>query len=384
MPYEQVWSFGFQKQLPQRTILDVSYLGKKGRHLYLGGFRDLNFLGPQVLALSPADRGNLTNLVPNPFFFSGSGTCDPRHFICDPTVALSAPEIPVFQSPTSPLHVPFTQFTNFQGDSPPIANSIYHALQVKVERQFAKGLEFLATYTWSKSIDNASATDDSLSFLGGGLDGGTLAVQNPNDLRAERSVSVFDITHVLQLSYVYELPIGRGKMIGRNMPWALNTIIGGWQTNGIVRITSGIPIIPTLANPANIPTWGQRPNLSGSLGRASGRPQDFTNLEDSRNFFAHPDALSQPDDFTLGTAPRTIGTVRQPGVRDVAMSLFKELPLNSVREGMRLEFRVESFNTFNHPQFRGPDASFGSDTFGKITSTANSPRELQFGLKLYY
>jgi hypothetical protein len=280
--------------------------------------------------------------------------------------------------------VPFTQFTNFQGDSPPIANSIYHALQVKVERQFAKGLEFLATYTWSKSIDNASATDDSLSFLGGGLDGGTLAVQNPNDLRAERSVSVFDITHVLQLSYVYELPIGRGKMIGRNMPSALHTIIGGWQTNGSVRITSGIPIIPTLANPANIPTWGQRPNLSGSLGRASGRPQDFTNLEDSRNFFAHPDALSQPDDFTLGTAPRTIGSVRQPGIRDVAMSLFKELPLNSVREGMRLEFRVESFNTFNHPQFAGPDASFGSDTFGKITRTANSPRELQFGLKLYY
>jgi hypothetical protein len=384
MPYEQVWSFGFQKELPQKTILDASYLGKKGTHLYLGGFRDLNFLGPQVLALSPTDRGNLTNLVPNPFFFSGSGPCDVRHFICDPTVALSAPEIQAFQSPTSPLHVPFPQFTNFQGDSPPIANSIYHALQVRVERQFAKGLEFLATYTWSKSIDNASATDDSLSFLGGGQNGGTLGVQNPNDLAAERSVSVFDITHVLQLSYVYELPIGTGRLIGRNMPPVLNTILGGWQTNGIVRITSGLPIIPTLANTAAIPTWGQRPNLNGSLGRASGRPQGFTNLSDSQNYFANPDALSQPDDFTLGTSPRTIGNVRQPGARDVSMSLFKEFLLNSVREGMRLELRAESFNTFNHPQFAGPDASFGSDTYGKITGTANEGRQLQFGVKLYY
>lgn len=384
IPYEQVWSFGFQEQLPQKTILDINYLGKKGTHLYLGGFRDLNFLGPQVLALSPADRGNLTNLVPNPFFFSGSGNCDPAHFICNPAVALSAPQIAAFQSPTSPIHVPFPQFTNFQGDSPPIADSIYHALQVRVERQFNKDLMFLATYTWSKSIDNASATDDSLSFLGGGFQGGTLPVQNPNDLRAERALSVFDITHVLQLSYVYALPVGRGKLLGKDMPGVLNAIVGGWQTNGILRIDSGRPIIPTLANPASIPTWGQRPNLTGSLTRASGSPESFTNLNDSNSYFGNPGALSQPDNFTLGSAPRTIGSVRQPGARNIDMSLFKEFPLAGIREGMHLEFRVESFNTFNHPRFAGPDAIVGDPNYGKITSTLGGPREMQFGLKLYY
>src|SRR5258706_3687113 len=98
------------------------------------------------------------------------------------------------------------------GDPPPIADSIYHALQVRVEKEFSNGLQFLLTYTWSKSIDNASATDDSISWLGGGTtDGGTLTVQNPFDLRAERAVSVYDIPQVLQFSYVYELPVGKGK-----------------------------------------------------------------------------------------------------------------------------------------------------------------------------
>jgi hypothetical protein len=90
------------------------------------------------------------------------------------------------------------------------------------------------------------------------------------------------------------------------------------------------------------------------------------------------------DDFALGTAPRTISNVRQPGARDVSMSVFKEFLLDRLREGMHLEFRTESFNTFNHPHFQGPNTFVGSPTFGKITSTIGSPRELQFGLKLYF
>jgi hypothetical protein len=384
VPYEQVWSFGFQKQLAQKTVLEANYVGNKGTHLYLGGFRNLNFLGPDVLALSPAGRAGLTNLVNNPFAFSGSGTCDPTHFICNPSVALSAPQIPAYQSPTNPIHVPFPQFTGFSGDSPPIADSIYHALEVRMERQFNKDLMFLVSYTWSKSIDNASATDDSLSFLGGGFQGATLPVQNPNDLRAERALSVFDITHVLQLSYEYALPIGRGKLLGGNMPPALNAIIGGWQTNGIIRIDSGRPVIPTLLNTAAIPTWGQRPNLTGILTRAPGSPESATNLNDTNSYFADPGALSQPDPFTLGSAPRTLGSVRQPGARTTDMSLFKEFPMSSVREGMHMELRVESFNVFNHARFAGPDAVVGDPNFGKIMNTIGLPRQMEFGLKLYY
>src|SRR5215472_2965433 len=238
-PYEQAWSLGFQKELPGKILVDTTYIGKKGTHLYLGFFRNKDFLPKSVLSMPPAQIGNLWNSANNPFFFDPTqfppGTaCDPTHYICDPSSGLSTPTLPhAYQ-----LMLPYPQYTHFEGDSPPIATSIYHALQVRVEKQFSAGLQFLATYTFSKSIDDASSTDDSVVFLGGGyLDtGNALPVQNPYDLRAERSESVFDIPQVLQLSYVYELPVGRGRTFGRNMNPILNAIVGGWQTNGIIRI----------------------------------------------------------------------------------------------------------------------------------------------------
>ena len=387
IPYEQSWSFGFQKELPGKVLFDASYVGKKGTHLYLGGFRNLNYLPQSAVAgLTPDEIGALNDQVANPFYYDPAApghvgvACDHTHFICDPTSPLAGPTVAQYQ-----LSLPFPQYTSFSGDSPPIANSIYHALQLRVEREFSNGLQFLVTYTWSKSIDNASATDDSISWLGGGTtDGSTLTVQNPFDLHAERAPSVYDIPQVLQFSYVYELPIGRGRHFGRQMHPVLNAIVGGWQVNGIVRIDNGRPIIPGLDSSNSIPTYGQRPNLVGTLKRGSGSPQDSTDTESGISYFANPDALQQTPDNTFGTAARTLGSVRQPGARDVSMSLFKDFPMAMVREGMRLQFRAESFNTFNHPHFEGPNANVGASDYGFISSTIGSPRELQLALKLYF
>jgi len=383
IPYEQAWSFGFQKEFPGNLILDTNYVGKKGTHLYLGGFRNLNYLPASAIqGMSPTDIGNLNDLVANPFYFDPTqfpaGTvCDHTKFICDPGAgALAQSQVQAFQ-----LLVPFPQYSAFQGDSPPIANSIYHALQVRLEKSFSHGLQFLVTYAWAKSIDNASATDDSISFLGGGSEGNTINVQNPFDLRAERAVSLYDIPHTIQASFDYELPFGRGRALGRNMNSVLNSVIGGWQVNGVVRADNGRPIVPVLAGGNPIPTYGQRANLSGALRRASGSPERFV---DSGNYFANPEVLTIPDDFTFGNAPRSITSVRQPGARDTSLSIFKEFALSKLKEGARLEFRAESFNTFNHPVFRGPDSNVGSSTFGLINATANSPRELQLALKLYF
>jgi len=189
------------------------------------------------------------------------------------------------------------------------------------------------------------------------------------------------------MSYVYQFPVGRGKLLGRDMNPVLNAIVGGWQTNGIVRINDGRPIIPFLVNSGTpIPTYNQRPDLTGRLERSSGRPEDdvqngnFT----GNSYFANPNALSTPPSFTFGTAPRTIGTALQPGAVNFDMSLFKEFPLSRIREGMRGEFRAEAFNIFNHPQFQGPDATVGASDYGLITSTVNNPRELQVALKIYF
>jgi hypothetical protein len=93
--------------------------------------------------------------------------------------------------------------------------------------------------------------------------------------------------------------------------------------------------------------------------------------------------FSVPTPYTLGTAPRTLG-IRAPGTRNATLSLSKEFTMNSIREGMRTEFRMESFNALNHPQFCGPNTTVGSQVFGQVTCQANSPREVQLGLKLYW
>jgi Carboxypeptidase regulatory-like domain len=374
IPYEQTWSFGLEKSLPGKIVAEANYIGKKGTRLYLGGFRESNHLGAFVDSLTPAQIGALVSTqVPNPF----------QNYITDPLSSLSGATVPEDQ-----LLLPFPQFTNFDGDSPPIANSIYHAAQFRMEKGFSSGLEFLVTYTISKSIDNASATDDSISFLGGGFatgnnSGGTIMVQDPNNLRPERAVSTYDIPQIFQVSYVYALPFGRGKKFASNMDPVLEAILGGWQTNGILSFDNGRPITPYLGSGIAIPTYGQRPNLIATLKRDP-NPRDWVSADPTVGYFSNPGALTYPGDYQIGNSPRTITSVRQPGTRNTTLSVFKEFPLSRVREGMRIEYRLEAFNALNHPQFAGPDAGVFSGSYGKITSTANNAREVQMGLKIYW
>jgi hypothetical protein len=189
--------------------------------------------------------------------------------------------------------------------------------------------------------------------------------------------------------------VGRGRAFGRELHPVADAIIGGWQVNGIMRVNSGRPIIPLLLNTNAIPTFGQRPTLTGTLQRASGAPENFT--DSGTSYFSNASYSSSVGDnvgvlqdtatvspFTFGSAPRTITSVRQPGAENVDMSLFKEFLLSRLREGMHLEFRAEAFNLFNHPQFQGPDTLVGDSNFGVITSTVNKPREMQLALKLYF
>jgi hypothetical protein len=212
-PYEQTWTLGFEKELPGKIILETSYLGKRGTHLYFSGASELNHLPISVESLSSAQIAQLEQPVANPFF----------GIITDPASPLSSEQVPGYQ-----LLLPYPQFTSLQVDTFPIASSIYHAFQMRAEKSYDNGLQFLVTYTFAKSIDDASATDDSVSWLGG-----SSSLQDPNRRELERSVSQFDIPHLLQFSYVYDLPVGRGRKFGGNLHPVANAIIGGWQTNGI-------------------------------------------------------------------------------------------------------------------------------------------------------
>jgi len=372
-PYEQTWSLGIQHELPWGVLIDAAYVGKKGTKLYFGGAGDLNHLGPDLVNWTEAEINALNEYVPNPFY----------GIITDPNSGLSGPEVT-----SGDLMRPHPQFSGFSGNDPPWANSIYHAFQLRVEKRMSKGLQFLATYTNSKSIDNASVAGGNVTWLGG-----FTSVQDPNRLFLERSLSEYDIPQVLQMSYVYQLPWGRGKKWGANWnPW-LDGFLGGWQTNGIWRFDNGMPISLGLSGGESIPTYGaQRPNLLAPL-EQNGRSQWTCDPYGSgcTGYFANQgtetsssDVAVKPPRFTLGTAPRMLPNVRVPGTNTAALSLFKEIPLSKLREGSRIEFRVEAFNALNHPQFCGPHTTVEGGSFGKVTCQANSPREVQMALKFYW
>ena len=372
-PYEQAWSLGIQREIPGNIVLDASYIGKKGTHLYFANAGGLNHLGPEIEHYTQAQLADLTTYVDNPFLDPTRSNAS--QVIVDP----NNPLLLYGQLQKYQLMLPYPQFLDgFSGDEPPIANSIYHALQIRAEKRFSAGLQFLVTYTWSKSIDDASLTSTNSVYLGS-----FASLQDPNRPNLERSLSSFDIPHVLQFSYTYELPFGRGRAIGSSWHPVLNAILGGWSTNGIWRFNSGRPIVPGLFVGHSLPTYGpQRPNLIGTPIRNGGPESSWLN-----QYFLSADGsafLAQPLPNTLGTAPRTLGSVRQPGEANADLSLFKQFGLGFVHEGMRLEFRLETFNTFNHPQFCGPDATFGDPNFGLVNCTVNGPREIQLALKLYF
>ena len=359
--YTQTWSLGFQHQLGGGVLLDANYIGTKGTALPFGGYNSPNNLGPWVEHASSAQITALNTLVPNPF----------SAVITNPLNPLSSSQIGEAQ-----LQLPFPQFGYMNLMEPPWANSSYNAFQLRVEKRFSQGLQFLASYTNSKSLDDASV--QGVGIAGDGY--GWTHYQDPNDLKLDRALSEWDIPQVFQVAYVYQLPFGQGKHWGSKWNQWVNGFVGGWQTNGIWRISSGQPIGFSLTNGHGLPGgYGQQPNLLAPLQRAGGPESAWM-----QQYFANPQVAVTPAEFTLGNGPPLLPNVRAPGADNADLSLFKEFSLNKMREGSHLEFRFEAFNALNHPQFAGPNASVNSGEFGVISSQENSPRLVQLGLKLYW
>jgi hypothetical protein len=223
--------------------------------------------------------------------------------------------------------------------------------------------------------------DTNVAWLGnyGGEAG--WALQDPNKPQTERSLSTFDVPSMLKLSYSYDLPIGRGKALGGNMPRVLDAIIGGWKTNGIWQMHSGWPLqFFVLNGGTSLPTYGpQRPNLVGTPRRNYGSDTNWVN-----NFFANPDSIQVPAAFTLGNAPRTTADIRTPRSFTTDLSVGKQFLLSNVHEGIHLELRLEAQNAFNHPVFGTPDTNAGDPSLGTITYLAVAPRQCQLAVKILF
>ncbi|MBV9759659.1 MAG: carboxypeptidase regulatory-like domain-containing protein [Acidobacteriaceae bacterium] len=368
-PYEQSWSFGIQRDLGGNTMLDVEYVGKKGTHLYFAGDNNYDVLGPQIESLTPTQIGNLGNYVANPFASLLNGSYYTNSVLTSPTVQ-------AYQ-----LLLPYPQYTGVTTDEPPSATSIYNALQLTVEKRYSNGLQFMANYTWSKSIDDSSMYDTNVAWIGNYGPNSGWALQDPNRAYLERSLSTFDVPSQFKLNYVYDLPIGRGRSFFSTMPRALDLIIGGWKTAGVWTVQEGFPLQFTVENGGTpIFTYGpQRPNLLGPPEKSGGPETNWIN-----NYFENPDVFQIPQPYTLGNAPRAVGTVRSPFFFTTNLSLMKDFGLSSRHEDLKLELRLEAQNAFNHPVFGTPDTIVGDPNFGVINYTSVGPRQCQLSLKLYF
>jgi hypothetical protein len=320
-PYIQNYNLNLQHELRPGTVVQASYVGSHGVKLYR--VRDLN----QATAGAAATRQQRRP-------FNG--------------------QFPQFS------------FVNYLETS---ANSNYNAAQLTIKQRLARGFNLYGTYTWAKSIDDAS----------NGIYSGTRGVSYPQDgfnLRAERAVSSFDLRHRGTINATYEL-----TFLARLLGSRPKRLVEGWQLSGIYTGQSGLPITPFLSvDFSGTGELNDRPNLVGDPNSGPRRPSLWFNKA----------AFVQPDPGTFGNSGRNV--IIGPSLHSVDLSLNK---VTKMAEYASVEFRAEVFNVFNHPNFSLPSVDFNSSTFGAISDTPDvtagnprlgegGPRVVQFGLKFLF
>jgi hypothetical protein len=348
-PYAQQWNFNIQQSLPARFLIDVAWAGSRGVHLF--GNLNVNQVPNDLLPLGDG----LRQLVPNPFF--GRITSGP---------------ISGAQVARSQLLRPFPQFNAATIGNISYGASTYHALQLKVERRFAQGLSVLLSYTFSKLLDDVAAT--TTGFPGEQFSGDS--IQNFHFRRNERSVASYDAPHFAAINSVWELPFGKGKRYLSERGVA-RSMLGNWQMNAISTFRSGVPLSLSMASNTLFNSGGpQRPNwFDGNTGQGQGRVASRVGR------YFDPLVFSVPAPYTFGNVPRFMSGLRGPGVANVDVSVFKNIPFY---ERFTLQFRAEAFNIANRAEFNVPNTQIGSAAAGIITSQANSARDIQMALKLIF
>ena len=336
-PYVQQWTFSIQRELFKDTTLEVNYIGNKGLHLLTRRniARAFSPSNPDFCAAKDAG-GNYINLA--------QGDC---------------PVVSRRPFPNFGLHL----------DSQWAAHSNYHSGNVKLERR-TSALALQAVYTWAKSLDNKSAA----AGIGGAAIGwsGFLDDHRPD---IDYGRSEFNVDHRLVANFVYELPFGRGSKYLGSANKAVDAVLGGWQVSGIVTLQRGFPMtaygtdtLCLLDVPFCAPS--NRADLVGDP-----LPSGFKRTTDK---FFNTDAFVSAEVAHYGNSGR--GILRGPGLNNWDLGLAKTF---SITESLRMQFRAEMFNAFNHPQYNRPGTHIVFPTYGRVGS-ARAARIIQFGLKVLF
>jgi len=347
LPYAQDWDLNIQRSFGSDLLFEIGYVGTKGTKL------------PRFVEANPAIYIPGVDAGGKPI--STSDNADQRRIHSGCTLDPASP----------PCTYSSTGF--IEG----IANSSYNALEASLSKRFSHGISFLASYTYSKSIDDASSfnmTGSASKPVAGEND----LAQNPFDLAAERGRSLFDSRHRLVLSYQWSLPFWR-----QPHAW-YQQILGNWQVNGIATLMSGTPF--TVFDSTDFSVQGSAPEISGFFSNrpnlVAGQnpnsgprtPNDWLNKNAFQQVIHDPNSPVQQ----FGTAGRNIA--QGPGYANWDFSAFKNIRMAESKE---FQFRAEFFNILNHTNFRLPDSDISSPTFNHILA-AQSPRLIQLALKFSF
>ena len=318
-PYSMQYLLNIQRAFAQNWLIEAGYLGAVSHDLY--GFQDAN----QAI----------------PYGYIGNGAATP--------VSARLPY----------LNYGVIQLVQDGG------NANYNALSIKATRRFSQGVSIIGSYTWAKSIDDTSGVRTQ------GFD--TLFPQNSDCIACERGLSSFDVRHRVVASVLYDLPIGKGKRIDVTNP-ILNAVIGGWEAGGILTLQSGVPGTLSIGGVDNASTSDggyDRPNQTGISPYIS-------NPTPSR--WLNPAAFTEAPPGFFGNVGRN--TIEGPGIANLDAEVHKQfrMPFN---EHHLLQFRVEAFNSTNHPNWGMPNLNViaAHEAFGTVSSTQTNMRQVQIGLK---
>src|SRR5262249_8901653 len=353
------WEFSVQRELPGQWVVEASYVSTRIYDLTTGLNPNdnvvLNPVARQFLSTSPVRDNAVINMmsanVSNPFRGLLPGTNFNGPTIQRQQLLRSIPQ--------------FDRIRTRRDDG----EATYHAGQFRAERRFSRGFTILASYTWSKIIEE-------ISFL------------NESDTEYERRIGTDDIPHRIVTSGIYELPLGKGRRWGGNWNGVLNALAGGWQAQGIYQWQSGRPIDLSDRNVYfNGDPSGLRANIGGTTVDATFDPSIFYFTDAAVQTGGVVDPVKQRADPRIRLAsnirffPSRLSGFRRQPLNLWDLSLIKNF---SVTEKIRFQLRCEFLNAFNHPQFGDPETNPTSSNGGKVTTQTNLPRNVQIGLKLIF
>ncbi len=348
-PYVQQYSIDIQRELPWGIATEVGYVGSKSNHLTIGaGLLNENALNPALLSMGSA----LTQSVANPFYGHGG-----------------AGVVGTANVQASQLLLPYPTFGAVNLTLNDNNKARYDSLAMKAQKRLSNGLTFLSSFTWSRN------KDESTGGVANTLNAGNKAPQNPYNLASEYAFSNIDSPFRWTTSVSYDLPFGKGRHF-MTKGGVADYVLGGWAINTVSIFQTGFPLQITQATNFNsgFGYASQRPNATGVSPVTSG------SLEDRLNNYINPAAFSTAPQFTFGNLGRTID-MRGPGQVNWDMSVFKTV---TIKEVLKAQFRCEALNAMNTPLFYGPNVSYGSSSFGKITTQANFSRQLQLALRFSF